>query len=136
MTDTFYPVKHWLVTLVLGSITTALFSYLIYGEGAGLLEIFPFLVLWGMVLSLPSLLLYYLLFIVWIKKMKSPMKQKLILNLIAIICMAISFMLLTDFDGSILLSFLTGYLVAIILSSLFLKIREQGQVPGKESKTT
>ena len=126
MVDTFYPIKHWLVTLLIGPVTTGLLGYLFYREGLGLLEVFPILVFWGMILSLPSLLVYYLLFTIWIKKLNSALKQKLLLNGIAILCTTASFMLLTVFERSVLLSFMTGYIAAVLLASLFIKIREPG----------
>ena len=130
--DSRYPYSHWLLTLFIGPCLLALFSFLSEGtdDVLSFFEALPYVILFEIVASFPVLLLYVLLFnIVPYKKFSLPV-LKWIFNVFIIGCILLVYQIL----GGIYFSWYTiSYPVAVIISSLFLKIKAKDEVAVVEN---
>ena len=130
--DSRYPYRHWLLTLLIGPCLLALFSFLSDGinDVLSFFEALPYVILFEIVASFPVLLLYVLLFnIVPYKKISLPV-LKWIFNVFIIGCILLVYQIL----GGIYFSWYTiSYPVAVIISSLFLKIKAKDEVAVVEN---
>lgn len=121
MTDAAYPIKHWTATMLLGPLTSALVSYFFTQYDNTYINLYFLILIFGVVYATPALAIYYLVFWYWVQKMSSAFLQKIVLNAIAIAMTLTTFYFL---NGTFFVPEVkTGYCTAIIISSLFLKIR-------------
>ena len=108
-----------MVAILIAPVTCSLINYLVFGVFGDFLLMFAFLFLFGLFFSAPALLVYYLVFAFGTKTIRSYVVQKTILNVVALVCLAITFEFLRV-PGSVVMWW--GYALAIVLSSIFLKM--------------
>ena|SRR5260221_7627604 len=133
-TNKYYPLIHWLITLVIGPLIYYLHDVLflnvkyVFSD----FEMFFLFFLFGMFSSLPVLAIYYFVFKVFSKRVTSNLLFKLILNSIIILCVFITFRIL---NGSLELELSIVYSIAVIIGSLFLKIRSHSYLYNPSSRS-
>lgn len=120
--NTFYPIKHWLLTLVIGPVVVALYEVLFSYSNSILsfLESYPLFIIFGIFFSLPVLIVYYFLFYLLISKPLSTLTIKSILNLVTIIGIVVTFILL---GGSVAPDYSISYSIAVVICSWLAKIK-------------
>ncbi len=118
-----YPTLHWLLTVVAAPVL--LLSYVFATEGMpglagdGVMMFWVFLV-GGALLSVPTYVLYLVVFIWLFERVRSPLVLKAICNMLVIGCTGLTFWLLGGFAIEMLF---LSYATAVILNSFLLKIR-------------
>lgn len=107
--------KNWITTLVLGAV--------IFNSSNELFSLKDLLVtfLFSALFSLPTFILYFLLYDYLIKSNASTFFVKLILNILAIVCITIT---LNVIDGELLKDLSLIYGLSIIISSFLYKIEK------------
>ncbi len=133
--DSLYPFKHWILTLLIGPFIIAIFDFFSDGSSNMLdfFEAYPFFMIFGIMFSIPALILYVILFsIVPYKKISLPV-LKWMFNLFIILCI----LLLNYFLGDLRISWYTfSYPIAVVISSLFLKMKANDEFPGNPQSST
>jgi hypothetical protein len=116
-----YPLKHWATTLSIGPLLAIIYDSISNsGLITGGIQIYFLFVIYGVVFSLPVLLLYTLMFN-WITKTnKSDIVIKTFLNVFTIGGVFLTFSLI---GGSISMMASIAYSVAVLLASTFYKLR-------------
>ena len=121
----FYPIKHWLATLAIAPLLLSLSDRMKPHNSGDISfgELYPIFIAYGLLFALPALLLYYIAFYFVMNNCNfSSILIKIILDTIAILSLIITGL----FFGTELTSeFFIGYSIAIILTSLFFKIRNK-----------
>ncbi len=122
--DTFYPIKHWLLTLLISPLILFLYSFLFLGGDSfsDFLGLYFVFILFGIVISLPALICYYFTFYLLKTKINSALQLKTILNVIAITGIFITFLIM---EGSSIFDFILCYSIAVIICSGFSKIKKK-----------
>lgn len=118
-----YGVKHWLLTLVIAPVLIEVMSKVFSLDFTGLvLEYFAFFMVISSVFSLPTLVVYTILFVVCIKKNVEPVLLKILLIGVSVLGIAITIYMFfgPDIIDSLffwfpyaLVSILTGWLIPI-----------------------
>lgn len=115
-----YLIKLWILTLVLAPFIYGLLNLIIGVDGqvVTLLEVFPITLLFSFVLSLPTLLIAYL-----VNKFVTNNKMKLIgLKIINILIAAIGLTLtLLILKGSLMPALIKTYIISLIIAALILE---------------
>jgi len=107
----------WIATVVGAPFLIAIYS-MIFGKGSSnsdAWELFPFVLFFGLFLSLPSLGIYVLFFELLKNKVLSANIMRFMLLLLSVFLISISFWLL---GGSLALWLATAYVLASVLASL------------------
>jgi hypothetical protein len=118
----YYPIKHWLTTLMIGPLLLGIYEAIrasdrnVWGE----LQTYPLFLVLGLVYSFPVFLMYCLAFNLLIKTTATPWLIKTILNTGAIACVFISFKII---GGSLALTLSIAYSMALLISSFFFKVQ-------------
>lgn len=130
--DTFYPVKHWLVTLAIGPIVVALYEYMLSNDNSlfTVLELYPIFLIMSFIFSMPMLFIHYLLFISLVRTTLPTLAIKSILNMVTIIGILITFYLI---GGSARHSYSLSYSIAVIVCSWPIKISKKASCTLEES---
>jgi hypothetical protein len=110
--DNFYPLKHWITSIIVGA-TYYIFHYV------GIEIIFAAAIM-GLLLSLPVLIIYQLCFRFLVRSTDSPLIIKTVLNLIAAGGVFLTVNLIGGTEMTSTLAFY--YSITIIICSLFFKI--------------
>jgi hypothetical protein len=124
LTENSYPFKHWLTSLAVGPLIL-MTQDIVSGnnnlnDAVGIYFLF---VVFGLFYSFPVFILYLLLFSFLIRKTDSAFIVKTVLNLITIIG---GFFTIKLIGGTMMTPILASYYaVALIVCSLFYKIKEQ-----------
>ena len=128
MNNNFYPIKHWLITLAIGFLLLAFYEALFSSniDAIGLLQTYPLFFMFGLFLSLPVLLFYFIAFKILAKTIASPLTIKGILNIAAVIGVVVTFRII---DGSLTMSLSITYSIAILFSSLFIRLKNNDSHP-------
>jgi hypothetical protein len=129
MTDTAYPIKHWMAVLFLGPLISGLCSYFWGAYDQSYIAGFFWFFIIGLMYGAPSLVLYYGAFWFWIRNVNDLFQQKLLPIIIALGLLVLTFMILGGIDDFFPYVKM-GYPAAIILSGFFIRIR----VPEKKSR--
>jgi hypothetical protein len=93
-----------------------------------IVELFPVFILFGLVFSIPCFFIYYFIFIRLSKTNLSPILIKLILNTLAVMGIIVSWKIM---EGSMADQLTIIYSIAVIVSSLFYRIRSNKQGRGE-----
>jgi hypothetical protein len=116
-----YPVKHWLTTLTLGPllmiIYDAFISTRLMNESVGIYILF---LMFGVCFSLPAFFLYLFIYNRIIKEKISNLSIKTILNVIGVTLVIAIFLLI---KGSMSQLLIFCYSIAIVVGSLFYRLR-------------
>src|SRR5688500_17698464 len=83
-----YLLKHWLLTLVLAPFLPDVYMFIFKpasGQMTGLLEIYPLFLFFSLLYSLPTLLVYFIVFMLLIEQGTSPAFTKFILIALTVI---------------------------------------------------
>lgn len=117
--DNFYPVVHWLTSLLVAPFVHYLSLRVLQGAHvSGLLGLFWVYVVYGLFYSLPAFLLYYICFRMLASRFESDLYLKIVFNTGAILCAAVTFYWI---DNQVVYNLTATYAVTIILCSLFFK---------------
>lgn len=121
-----YAFVHWLATMVLGRVVFVIWA--VYGparlSSGHLLESFMLVLVYGTVFSLPTLVLHTLASAWMVKRLRSVLGQKVVLNLLVIAAIGVTLGILR---GGLMPALFCCYSTAVIVSSLFIKLA----VPSK-----
>ncbi len=116
-----YPIKHWLTSLVIGPLIMitydAVTSSKLMVDAIGIFFLF---LTFGLLLSLPTFILYILTFTTLIKKEISNLTIKIILNTLAIIGTVLTFLTI---KGSMTELLIICYSTSLIVGSLLYRVR-------------
>ena len=129
--DTFYPVKHWLLTLAVGPVVVSIYEFFLSNDTSVffLLEAYPPFLIIGFIFSIPMLLVYYLLFYFLISKPLTTLITKSILNLITIAGIFVTFIVV---GGSTAPDYSISYSIAVVICSWFIKIKNSESLSANE----
>jgi len=125
-----YIFKHWLSTLVLAPFLPSVYELIfnpVSSQIVGLVEIYPVTLVFSFFFSLPTLLIYYFVFIFLQKKKTSLLLAKFILIALTIIGIIVTLLL---FGGSLVPTLLFAYSLACILSGCLIKIKQEAKYEG------
>jgi Sec-independent protein secretion pathway component TatC len=120
-----YPYKHWLTSIAVGPLIYMTYESFVtenstFNDFIGTYILF---LTFGLLLSLPVLILYLLLFSLLIKTIRSTLIIKTILNITTIVGIAFTIKLI---GGTLMTSSLVAfYSIALIISSFIYKIKKQ-----------
>lgn len=116
-----YPLKHWLTSLVIGPLIMitydAVTSSKLMVDAIGVFFLF---LAFGLLLSLPTFILYIFTFTTLIKKEISNLTVKIILNMLAIIGTVLTFLII---QGSMTEFLIICYSTSLIVGSLLYRVR-------------
>lgn len=117
--DNFYPVIHWLTTLLAAPFIHCFLLFLRSGEFLpDLLAFFWLYFVYGIFYSIPAAVLYYICFRLLASRFESMVKLKIVFNTGAAVAAAIT---LSLFGGSLWNSLVLTYVISVFLCSLFFK---------------
>ena len=120
-----YPYKHWLTSIAVGPLIYMTYESFVtenstFNDFIGTYMLF---LTFGLLLSLPVLILYLLLFSLLIKTIGSTLIIKTILNITTIVGIAFTIKLI---GGTLMTSSLVAfYSIALVISSFFYKLKKQ-----------
>lgn len=117
-----YPLAHWGMTLLLAPAMLHLIDYLIGIKSHvmdGLLELYPFALIFSIIFSIPSLLVNYIAYRLLSKTCLHPILVKVLL-----ICLAIAGLYITcvNLGGSLMSHIFNSYGLTLILVGFLLPI--------------
>ena len=118
-----YPYKHWLTSIILVPIFSILYNFAFaeWQRALDSLKAFPIFFLIGIIMSIPTFVIYLILFIYLDKYTNSEFIIKSILNLVTFICMFLTFLIL----GSQEQELATMYTASVLITSFFYRINEK-----------
>jgi hypothetical protein len=127
-----YPIKHFLATLLIAPLISVFYvgqdSAPDIPETLGnIIETYPLFLIFGFAFALPVFILYYLFYKLLIKTSLPDIAIKLLLNTEAIAGLLITLKLI---GGTFVPTAMIFYSIAVIISSLFFKVR----APEREQK--
>jgi hypothetical protein len=114
----FYPIQLW---LFIGPILYVFYVILHSGQGKDLemFALYPIFLIMGLVYSIPLFLIFYITFRLFVQKIPSTLAIKVFLNILLVIEVFITFKIIS---GSEALSLSISYSIAVIISSIFLRL--------------
>ena len=135
-----YVLKVWISTILFAPILFMLITAIVAaskdsGIDAGAFGFIFFAMAYGLVLSLPTFILIYLLFPVIYKKIESTLKLKLVILLIGLVCILTTFYLLYGPDAYNLnenyaaLTFSILYSTCLTIFSFVYKVADKNELP-------
>ena|SRR5215217_1126460 len=126
-----YPLRQWLITISLGPLILPLIELSLnnFRNAIGLLEVYPLFLLFGIAFSLPTLLVYFIIYRFLTKRQNPEWIVKANLNLVAILGIAATYRFnLTK--GNLTLKLFIAYCSVILLSSIILRLNtKQNALP-------
>jgi hypothetical protein len=120
-----YLFKHWLSTLVLAPFLASVYELIfkpISGQIVGLLEVYPIVLLFSILFSLPTLLVYFFVFRVLIKQGINPLLTKFILIALTITGIATTVLLI---GGSLSATLIFAYSLTTIITGCIIRIKNK-----------
>ena len=120
-----YLFKHWLTTLIFAPFLPTFYDFLINpieGESFGLLDLYPILLIFSFVLSIPTLVIYYFVFSFLIKRQANPILANLILITLTIIGIAITLLII---GGSMAVTLIYSFSLSTIITGILLRIESK-----------
>ncbi len=117
-----YLIGHWLTTLIFAPFLPTLYELLfgkIKGQVVSLLEVYPVSFLFSLVLSIPTLIIYYFIYKYLLEKNTEPTYIKLALIIWTVLGITTSFLLL---GGQLKMNLIYSYSIVTIISGLMWKI--------------
>lgn len=133
-----YPIKHFLATLLIGPCIPVFYETGSSVEGGNpgilqtlrdLIETYPLFLMFGFVFALPAFIIYYLVYRAFIRTTLPSLAIKMLLNTVAIAGLIITLKLIFD---SYIPTAIISYSIAVIISSLFFKLRPLRSNEGVE----
>lgn len=119
-----YPIQLWLTTIVFVAPLLIILVGLINEEWIMGLEVIPLFIMFGIVFSLPSLLVCFAAYKILTVKISSPILIKILLNLILVGAVLITFALIS---GSLASRLSIVYSASIVIASLFYSVKIKGK---------
>lgn len=125
--DNYYPVIHWLTSLLAAPFIQVIVLFISTGEFLpGLLTIFWLYFVYGIFYSVPAALIYYFCFRVFASRFDSALKLKIIFNSGAVIAAAITLGLLGgDLGNNLILTYSISIIFCSLLFKPFIKVVEE-----------
>ena len=123
--DRSYLFKHWLTTLIFAPFLPTVYDLLISpteGESFGLLDLYPIILIFSFILSIPTLIVYYFMFSYLIKRQAKPVLTKLILIILTIIGISITLLII---GGSMTMTLIYSFSLSTIITGTLLKIKSK-----------
>jgi len=123
--DRSYLFKHWLTTLIFSPFLPTVYDLLfnpVEGESLGLLDLYPIILIFSFVLSIPTLIVYYFVFSFLIMRQANPVSTKLILITVAIIGIAITFLTI---GGSMEMTLISSFSLSTIITGVLIRIKSK-----------
>ncbi len=120
-----YAIKHWLTTLLLAPFLPSVYELIfkpISGQVVGLLEVYPITLVFAFFFSLPTLVIYFLIFKMLIKQNVNPVLTKIILISLTVTGITTTILLI---GGSLSLTLIFAFSLASIVAGCIFKIRMQ-----------
>jgi hypothetical protein len=127
-----YPLKHWVLTLLLGPTILGFYSWIFAGEvgsnefGQAFFMAILFVV-FGTVLSIPAAFTYLLLFARMMASGRTNSEVIVAGNALVLVCMGITMWVI---GGSAMPTFFLGYAVALLVGNVFLRSRLPARDPS------
>ena len=120
----FYPIQLWLTTIIFVAPLLIMLAGLVNEEWNMGLEVLPLFIMFGLIFSLPSLLVCFAAYKIRTVKISSSTIIKILLNLMMVGAVLITFGLIS---GSLAFRLSIVYSASIAISSLFysIKIKEK-----------
>jgi len=125
-----FPIKNWLTTLALAPVLGGLIDYFykpVIPTFIGWLEFYPNLIFFSLIISLPTLILYYIVFFILNWKNVSNTVLKLILIAVTAIGTTITFYLI---GGLLAKKMAIAYIIVTAISCLLLKLDRPAKPSG------
>jgi hypothetical protein len=120
-----YLLKHWLLTLVLAPFLPDVYMFIFKpasGQMTGLLEIYPLFLFFSLLYSLPTLLVYFIVFMLLIEQGTSPAFTKFILIALTVIGIT---MTILSIGGSLSSTLIFAYSLASVIAGCLLSIKSK-----------
>ena len=124
-----YPIKHWLGTLAVGPVIVLIYDAVFSHNNSMLsgLEFYVLIFRFGLLFSLPSLLIYYFCYKMVSRKVKSKLRTKMVLLIIAIVGTLLTLYLI---GGTLMNPFMISYSAALVMTAILLKIGNETEELG------
>ena len=116
-----YPVRHWLTSLAVGPLLVFISNIVINSADINANDFFANYILlffFGLIFSLPTIVFYYVVYNLLIKRQTSPVIIKIILDIVAVLGMCLTLHLI---GGTAIPGMYAPYSTAIVVCSLFYK---------------
>ena len=130
-----YLIGHWVLTLLLAPFTSQIIEYIV-GKSphqiVGLLEVYPITLLFGIIFSLPTFLIYLTSFYYLSKHNLNFAISKLILIAISVLGV---FITQTIIKGSMSKDIIISYSITTIIVGLMLKLKSNKRIQEKRITT-
>ncbi|OYX85186.1 MAG: hypothetical protein B7Y83_05570 [Flavobacteriales bacterium 32-34-25] len=117
-----YLIKHWVFTLLLGPFISQILMYITIlhpNKIVGLLEVYPIAIIFSIVFSIPTYIIYAFIYYYFSNKILTVLFTKTILISLAVIGI---FATLKIIGGTISLDIAISYSIASIITGLFFKL--------------
>ena len=114
--------KHWFGTLLIGPIVTDIIAYLIIDNSnkiGGLTEVYPIALLFGLIFSTPTYILYSLLYYLFAQKNINLNFAKIILIVFAVLGVIVTGQII---KGNMIENSIIAYSISSIMTGLFFKL--------------
>ena len=124
-----YPIKHWLGTLAVGPVIVLIYDA-VFSHNNSMLsgpEFYVLIFLFGLLFSLPSLLIYYFCYKMVSRKVKSKLRTKMVLLIIAIVETLLTLYLI---GGTLMNPLMISYSAALVMTAIVLKIGNESEDVG------
>jgi hypothetical protein len=124
-----YPTLHWLLTIIAAPVLIITYVHSSFTPApvtnvGDLLEMYWLTFVFGALLSVPSYVLYLVVFFLLFERIRSSLLLKGLCNVFVICCAGITYWL---FNGSAMPMLFLMYVMAVVYSSALLKIRPQAK---------
>lgn len=122
-----YLFKHWLFTLLLGPIISEILMYITIlnpNKIVGLLEVYPIAIIFSLVFSIPTYIIYAFVYYCLSTKVSTILFAKAILILLAVTGI---FVTLNFIGGSISLDITISYSIASVITGIFFKLNFENE---------
>ncbi len=117
-----YIFTHWAATLLIAPFLPTLYDFFfnpIKGEIIGLLDVYPIILLFSFILSLPTLIIYYFVFLYLMKRNANPVLTKVILIVLTIVGIAITILII---GGSLAMTLIYSFSISAFLTGILIRI--------------
>lgn len=124
-----YILKHWLATLIVAPFLPSLYELIfgsIKGQIVGLLEVYPITIIFSVIFSIPTLVIYYFIFIFLIRNPINSFLVKSILISWTIVGIVITILMI---GGSLSKTLIFSYSLAAIVTGTLFRITRKVDVP-------
>ncbi|MBF9254305.1 hypothetical protein I2I11_13450 [Pontibacter sp. 172403-2] len=115
-----YPIQLWFTTIVFVAPLLIILAGLVSEEWNMGLEVLPLFIIFGLMFSLPSLLVCFAAYKILTMKISSPILIKILLNLIIVSAVLITLALIS---GSLAFRLSIVYSASILIASVFFSVK-------------